>query len=174
MARRINLREYQENVFARLRSVAAEGSTSLAKLGVLIGDRACLVDMRDVSEVVPIPKMLEVPLVKKWFSGVANVRGNLYGVTDVQAFIGQGKVNISNVSRLLLVHPRLMHNSALLVSGMMGLRYIDQMQALPPRQDAPPWVLGDYQSNDGCQWQEISVGTLVQHAEYLKVGVYDL
>lgn len=174
MARRINLREYQENVFARLRIVAAEGPTALAKLGVLIGDRACLVDMRDVSEVVPTPKMLEVPLVKPWFSGVANVRGNLFGVTDVQAFIGQGKMTPTTVSRLLLVHPRLMHNSALLVSGMLGLRYVDQMQLMAPAKDAPPWVMGDYQGADGRIWQEISVDKLVQHPEYLKVGVNDL
>lgn len=171
MAKRINLREYQENVFSRLRSVAASGSTSLAKLGVLIGDEAFLIDMKDVSEVVPVPKMLSVSLVKPWFSGVANIRGNLYSVTDLQEFFGKGQTVELPLNRLLLVQPKWVQNAALLVGSMLGLRYPEQMQALPLSGDVPPWVLGMYQGSDGRVWREISVGALVQHPEYLKVSV---
>lgn len=175
MAKRINLREYQENVFARLRNVAAGSATSLAKLGVLVGDQACLVDMRDVSEVVPLTRTTEVPMVKSWFCGVANVRGNLYSVTDLQDFVGQGKTAQNAANRLLLLHPRLIHNSAFLVSGMLGLRYLEQMQALPSSDAGrQPWVLGEYRGQDGRTWREINVGALIQHPEYLKVGVADL
>lgn len=175
MAKRINLREYQENVFARLRNVATGGSQAVAKLGVLVGDQPCLVDMRDVSEVVPHTRMTDVPLVKSWFCGVANVRGNLYSVTDLQEFIGMGKTASSPANRLLLVHPRLVHNSAFLVSGMLGLRYLEQMQPLPAAtQNVAPWVMGDYQGQDGRIWREINVGALIQHPEYLKVGVAEL
>lgn len=175
MAKRINLREYQENVFARLRSVASGGAAQLAKLGVLIGEQPCLVDMRDVSEVVPLTRTTEVPLVKSWFCGVANVRGNLYSVTDLQEFIGQGKTIQNPANRLLLAHPRLIHNSAFLVGGMMGLRYLEQMQPVPVAdKDAAPWVMGDYRGQDGRVWREINVGVLIQHPEYLKVGVADL
>lgn len=175
MAKRINLREYQENVFARLRNVATGGAQTLAKLGVLVGDQAYLVDMRDVSEVVPSTRMTEVPLVKSWFCGVANVRGNLYSVTDLQEFIGRGRTMVTPSNRLLLVHPRLVHNSAFLVSGMLGLRYLEQMQPVPAdSQGAAPWVLGEYRSQDGRIWREINVGALIQHPEYLKVGVAEL
>ena len=54
MAKRISLREYQEGVMARLKSVAATAQVD-ARLGVKIGGENWLVDLSDVAEVMPLP-----------------------------------------------------------------------------------------------------------------------
>ena len=172
MAKRINLREFQERVFARLREVAAN-PTAPAKLGVQVGDQFFLVDMRDASEVVPVPKLMSVALAKSWFSGVANIRGNLFSVTDLQEYSGHGKTTSLPSNRLLLVHPRWMHNTSVLVTAMLGLRYVEQFQARPLPEGVPPWCIAEYQDKDGRCWREISIGALVQSPDYLKVGVVD-
>ena len=173
MAKRINLREFQERVFSRLRDVSASSTGSTARLGVMVGAQPVLIDMRDVSEVVPATKLLDVPLVKPWFLGATNIRGNLYSVTDVQEFSGGGLTISTSLNRLLLVHPRWIHNAALLVDSMLGLRYAEQFRQLPLPAGLPVWITGVYEDGEGRHWQELNVGLLVQSPEFLKVGVFE-
>ncbi|SFE44999.1 chemotaxis protein CheW [Nitrosomonas sp. Nm166] len=60
-----------------------KNETSSAVLGVTMGGKRYLIPMTEVNEVIPIPKLAYVPLTKPWFLGLANVRGNLYGITDL-------------------------------------------------------------------------------------------
>ena len=46
------------------------------------------VALHQVSEVIPVPPTVPVPLTQPWFRGVANVRGNLYSMVDFSAFQG--------------------------------------------------------------------------------------
>src|SRR5271170_3961475 len=117
MAKRISLREFQESVVARLKSLQST-HTGSTKLGIQVGDSAWLVDLTDVSEVLPVPAIIGVPLTRRWFKGVANIRGNLFSVVDLPGFLGDEPVVQAASSRLLLIHPRHIVNSALMVNRM--------------------------------------------------------
>ena len=41
------------------------------------GEEGWLIDLSDGGEIVQAPTLAGVPLVRPWFSGIANVRGNL-------------------------------------------------------------------------------------------------
>ena len=53
-----------------------------------------------VSEVVPSPSILALPLTRTWFCGLSNVRGNLYSVVDLRAFLGGPPTEIGPDCRL--------------------------------------------------------------------------
>ena len=62
MARRTGLREFQISVAERLRNAATR--TALAsKLGFQVGSDNWFVALHQVSEVVPVPQLVQVPLV---------------------------------------------------------------------------------------------------------------
>mgnify|MGYP003466077198 CR=1 FL=1 len=84
MSKRLNLREFQQNLIDRLR-VKDLSAARVDTLGVQIAGRNWLVDMVDISEVLPLPALTAVPFTRPWFRGVANVRGNLYSVVDMAA-----------------------------------------------------------------------------------------
>src|SRR5512140_2214469 len=86
MSKRFNLREFQQQVLDRLQQQAS-GSAQVSTLGVQVGQQFWLVDMTDISEVMPMPALTPVPLTKPWYCGVANVRGSLYSIVDLCAFL---------------------------------------------------------------------------------------
>jgi hypothetical protein len=70
-----------------------------------------------------------VPLTKPWFAGIANIRGNLYSVVDLSAFIGKEATPQNTSSRLLLIGTRHGSNAALLVTRMIGLRNVEALNS---------------------------------------------
>lgn len=81
--------------------------------------------MNEVTEMLPYPEDVSVvPGAQKWMLGLANVRGTLLPVTDLQAFLGAKAVAPSKRSRLLVVRLRGMV-SGLLVPSVHGMRHFD-------------------------------------------------
>ncbi|MBV8658635.1 MAG: chemotaxis protein CheW [Burkholderiales bacterium] len=169
MAKRVSLREFQESVVARLRSLPAT-HTATTKLGIQVGDSAWLVDLTDVSEVLPVPGLIDVPLTRRWFKGVANIRGNLFSVVDLPGFLGDEPVQLNASSRLLMIHPRHIVNSALLVNRMLGLRNVENMTEVAPADPAVPWCGPTRRDADGRDWRELKLTDLVQQTPFLQVG----
>ena len=177
MSKRLNLREYQQNLIDQLQAKNLS-SARVSTLGVQIGGQNWLVDMVDVSEVLPVPVLTVVPSTKSWFRGVANVRGNLYGVVDIAGYqqvgadlrsqtgtgagSGQTPKNINN--RILLVAGRFAFNVALLVDNVLGLR------------DTRNWhqnqAFGqiEYRDEQDGVWQKLDVSALLGQAEFLQIG----
>lgn len=169
MAKRVSLREFQESVVARLRALPTT-HTATTKLGIQVGDSAWLVDLTDVSEVLPVPAMVSVPLTRRWFKGLANIRGNLFSVVDLPGFLGDEPVQPAVSSRLLLLHSRHILNSALLVNRMLGLRNVQGMEEIASADPAVPWCGPIRRDADGREWRELRIAELVQQAPFLQVG----
>jgi twitching motility protein PilI len=170
MARKTSLREFQESVVARLQSAAAAGSTAVSsKVGVQIGPERWLVSLSDVSEVIPVPQLLSVPLTRHWFNGVANVRGVLYGVVDFSDYLAGEPTQLNVDSRLLVINPRFNVNAGLIVHHMLGLKNPEQFELLE-RQGQPEWVAAEYSDPDGGVWKELRMQGLVAQPEFLNVG----
>ena len=122
MASGKSLREFQLRLSERLREAASAPSRS-ARLGVQVGDRSLLVDLSEVGEIVALPgEITPVPLTHEWFRGLVNLRGSLYGVSDLARFEGRESVALTKSTRLLAFAPRLNLNGAIVVDRMLGLQ----------------------------------------------------
>jgi len=164
MSKRLNLREFQQNLIDRLQATDLSGER-VSTMGVQIAGRNWLVDMVDVGEVLPLPKLTAVPFTKPWFRGMANVRGNLYGVVDMAAYGRDGMTPGDDNNRILLVAGRHTFNAALLVDRVLGLR------------DARDWKQADglggqreYYDERGMLWRKLDVPDLLKQAEFLQIG----
>lgn len=168
MAARTSLRDYQRDLAARLQSAAAGRAAS--KLGLQVGGERWLVDLTDAGEVIPVPGITPVPLTRPWFRGVASIRGNLYSVVDIGAFLGGGAAAPGEQARLLLLSERFRMGSALLVERSLGLRHPEQLQERPAAPQRAPWIRAEYDDPQGAYWRELDVPQLVQDPEFLSVG----
>ncbi|KAF0814635.1 hypothetical protein IGB42_00689 [Andreprevotia sp. IGB-42] len=166
MAKRISLREYQEGVVARLKNATATAQVD-ARLGVSIAGEKWLVDLADVAEVMPVPVVSSVPLAQAWFRGVANVRGNLVSVSDVGAFFGGAELQGSSAARLMLLHPRHILHSAILVERMLGLKHLADMQAVETEH---PRAAGSWRDAAGQEWRALDIVSLVADPVFLQAG----
>jgi len=169
MRRRTGLREFQMSVAERLRTAATRAALA-SKLGFQVGSDNWFVALHQVSEVIPLPAMVPVPLTQSWFRGVANVRGNLYSMVDFAAFQGGEAVSAGMERRVILVSDRLVSGAALVVSRMLGLRNPEQFTALSRPADAPAWVGGAFADAGGTRWLELDLPALVREQRFLEVG----
>jgi twitching motility protein PilI len=188
---RISLRDYQLALSERLQSAGA-GARLPSRLGLQVGGAAWLVELQDAGEVIPVPPISLVPLARPWFKGVANVRGNLYSVTDFAAFLGGASARVTGEARLLLLNERFRSGAALLVGRSLGLRALDGLTlqrsgaallvgrslglraldglTLQPASDRVPWVRAQYSDGDGRIWKELDVAALLQSAAFLEAS----
>lgn len=164
MSKRLNLREFQQGLLDRLQATDSS-EARVSTLGVQIAGRNWLVEMGDIAEVLPLPRLTVVPFTKPWFRGVANVRGNLYGVIDMAAYEHSGVVSGDVNNRVLLVAGRHALNAALLVDGVLGLR-----DARTWRQSEGIDKQTEYHDEHGTSWRKLDVQGLVEQAEFLQIG----
>lgn len=163
MSRRFNLREFQQQVLDRLQAQTA-GDARQSALGIQLGQEHWLVDMTDISEVMPVPPLTPVPLTKHWYRGVANVRGNLHSIVDLNAFLRQGSTAHDAHSRVLLLGQRFAFNAGLLVSRVLGLRNTEGWEQVG--QDD----VAQYRDTGGQVWHKLDIDRLLSQPEFLQIG----
>lgn len=78
--------------------------------------------MTQVNEMLALPPMItRVPGTKPWIVGIANVRGTLLPITDLQAYLG-AKPLVPNKSSRILVAGHGANVTGLLVASVLGMR----------------------------------------------------
>lgn len=170
MARRSGLREYQLSVAERLRTASTRAALA-SRLGFQVAGRNWFVSLLQVSEVIPVPASVAVPLTQPWYRGVANVRGNLYSIVDLSAFQGGVPTGGGTERRVILVADKLVGGAGLLVSRMLGLRNPDQFTAAERPADAFPWQGAVFTDAAGATWQELDLPALAKERRFLEVGI---
>lgn len=171
MAKTLDLRKYQEDILVRIKDqTRSADANSRNRLGVRAGDALLLVRLDDISEVLPVPEIHPVPLSMAWFLGMTNVRGNLYCVSDIAQFSGAMSAPLTPASRILLIHQKYKAHAAVLVSAILGLRVLDQMQEIPD-ETMPGHVGRVFKDATGDTWQEIDIKALLASPEFMKVGL---
>lgn len=163
MSKRLNLREFQQDLINRMQA-KDHACDQISTLGVQIAEQNWLVDMLDLSEILPLPPLSAVPLTKPWFIGVVSVRGILYGVSDMAAYQQKGKASGAAVNRVLLVAERHAFNAALLVDRVLGLRNT--------RLWAQSEVDGQVQYHDeqGNFWRKLDIAGLLGRPDFLQIS----
>jgi len=140
-----------------------------SRLGVLAGGGNWLLKLADAGEMLPLPEFSSVPLTKEWYLGLANIRGVLASIVDFAAFMGGEHTVRTPDCRLLLIAERFHSFSGLLITRMLGLKNVQAMQPAE-KVTEKSWVGAAYRDEDGRLWQELDMGALVAHDDFLQVG----
>jgi len=170
--RRTRLREFQAQLVERMQNARSGEDTRVNQLGVLIGGNRCLLNLQAVGEIVSVGTVTEVPLTQPWFLGLTNIRGNLISVIDFAQFQGHASTPIDKDSRIIAFAPGLSFNSSLLVSRVLGLYNVAEMEAQSDVQDeAAPWVSKRYLDRESQVWSELDLSLVIQNPQFLHVGL---
>jgi twitching motility protein PilI len=171
--RRSRLRQYQVQLLERMQAAKTGAAESGRELGVRIGGRLCLLDLTQISEIVPLQPVTPVPLAQDWYLGLANIRGNLTGVIDMARYQGlAGDDGAVAERRLITFAPGLGFNCALLAERVLGLRKLSDMEADGDAPDgAPLWRSQHFRDAEGQQWTRVDLAQLVRESRFLQVGL---
>jgi len=175
MATREALREFQSRLASRLQT--AHAANVAAWLAVEAGAGRYLFPLGQAGEIFPWTLPTPVPYTQPWYLGVANLRGGLWGVAQLSAFMGEPVVRAQagdgarDQARLVAFNEVLDVNCALVVDRLVGLRGVEAFTASqPPAAAAPPWMGATYLTAEGEAWQELNLQMLAQQPEFLSIG----
>lgn len=140
-------------------------------IGFKLAGTRLIAPMSQVAEILPPPATIRVPGVASWVKGLANIRGNLMPVLDMNLFLNSHAVDKRNDSRILIID-RGGVVAALLVEEVFGLRRFkpDMRKELDASGTGSlePYLDGAFK-DDVNVWNIFSVDRLVQHEQFLKV-----
>jgi twitching motility protein PilI len=128
---------------------------------------ACNIDR--IAEILPCPQSTPVPGAKSWIVGLANVRGELLTVIDLNRFLTGNRAPVRSNSRLLATSL----NKApigLLIDEVFGQRHFLDSDAVAAElpEDSPLHSVVTKQHQHGSEtWHELDLDRLFNSAEFL-------
>lgn len=147
-----------------------KGEASVAVLGAAVGENRYLIPMIEVSEVLPIPKLARVPLTQPWFLGLANVRGSLYGINDLNVYLGGNPMPFNLKSRILLVSLSNKVYGAFVVNSMLGIRNLSEFTSVKSaKRKLSKGIALQYKDTEGRLWRELSLFELIRDEKFLQI-----
>lgn len=177
MANKDALRELQTRLASRLQAARSQ-PRARGWLAVECAGAGLLLPLAQAGEIFPLRALLKLPHAKPWLTGVAQLRGDLYTVVDLAAFLGlrapQAVDPAAPEGQLVMLAPALQVNAALRVDRLAGLRGEEQMsrEADAPEDAArPAFAAGRWKDAQGATWQEIDLGALAVDGAFLDVTV---
>ncbi|WP_460164486.1 chemotaxis protein CheW [Pseudomonas sp. S2_F03] len=144
---------------------------SWSGIGFRLGEDWYVAPMGEVSEVLHEPRFTQLPGVKPWVKGVANLRGRLLPIMDLGGFFGHEASAVRKQRRVLVVE----HNeifAGLLVDEVFGLQHFAQDSLQPVDHLNGPmsgFVKGRFQREQA--WQVFSPFALAQSQSFMHVAV---
>lgn len=176
MANRAALRELQQRLAGRLQA-AQEQEHAVSWLAVVCGDGRYLFPLTHADEIFSSPRIQPVPYAQDWFLGAANLRGGLYGVVDLERFIGASRPGAGVAGHapaeasLVTLNAALELNCALWIDRLAGLKGVASFRTSHEAAAGSPDFFGHrYVDPDGISWQELNLQTLSRSARFLGIG----
>jgi twitching motility protein PilI len=164
------LRDFSTQLAERLKTATSAPNEPM-RLAVRIGEAGYLLDMNAASEIVATPPITPVPWTRPWFRGLANVRGRLVGVIDLQHLSGRPPLAAEQTQQLLVFGESLRSNGGVLVTRAFGLRNLNDLEPLgPAAAGADPWEGGRWRDLDGNELAELKLAALVASEAYASIG----
>jgi twitching motility protein PilI len=141
-------------------------------IGFRMGERFFVASMGEVGEVLHEPRYTQLPGVKPWVKGVANVRGRLLPIMDLCGFFGGELSSLRKQRRVLVVdHQEIF--AGLIVDEVFGMQHFPVgsfSEELPPLEATiQPFIHGVFQREH--PWLVFSPHALAQHQVFLDVAV---
>jgi twitching motility protein PilI len=154
---------------ARLQATATAGTSSEAQdvwigLGYRVAGWQMVTPRADVREVLTPPEYTRVPGAKPWLLGIANVRGDLLPLIDLNRLLGGDATAIHRSTRVLVYNAN-EAPAGFLVDEVAGFRRFspqDQRHEMVPEEgdSLHPYLLGAF-VREGQLWLAMSLSKLV-------------
>ena len=139
--------------------------------GVLFSVAGCMLvaPLDQIKEILNYPTAItSVPGTKSWVRGVANIRGNLLPIIDLQSFLLNRATVPGRRSRVLVVKHEEVFTS-LLVDQMVGIRHFRSSDLNEEPADIPDWLRNfvdiSYRQGDEV-WPVFNMHRLIDNANF--------
>ena len=164
--------ERRSRVVASGRGREAATQEEWVGVGFRVGRVYLVASRAEVREVLPFPGVTKLPGAKPWLLGLANVRGQLLPITDLNAFFGGAPTDIGRNARVIMANHADIP-AGLLVDEVRGFRRFvasEQVSAMPDISPGMmPFIGSAYSAGDEI-WGVLGVHALVENPVFLNAA----
>lgn len=137
-------------------------------VGFRLGDDKLIADMAEVEEILDIPEFTQVPGVKSWVVGIANVRGSLLPIMDLKGYVLGADMQHRKRGRLIVINYQ-GFNTGLLVDEIYGTRHFfveDKSDEKPKVNDNVSPYIKDMFSRENENWPVFSFENMAKDERF--------
>lgn len=142
------------------------------RLAVRVGTWRLLFSMDDVTEIIPVPRVTQVPGVRDWLLGIANLRGTVVSVIDLYRFFCEEPTSLGASSRLIVVVAG-EWSYGLLVDEVIGMRHFNpgnKLSSLDAVHDQLRPYLAEGFEIEQQQWLSFNVDPFLNEPKFLNAA----
>jgi twitching motility protein PilI len=141
-------------------------------IGFSLNKKGWVVPLDQVKEILTKVSISQIPGAKEWVRGVANVRGNLLPILDLNGFLSGRLTRMSRHSRILVMqHKGIV--AGLLVEEVLGMRHFLEEEFSADISDLKvefnQMLLGQYRHR-GESWGVFNINHLTELPEFMQVA----
>jgi twitching motility protein PilI len=176
MADKQALHDLQTRLAERVQQAVKRTDTVQSWLAVECSGLNVLLPLEQAGEIHAFTAPTHVPHTQPWFRGVVNLRGGLFSVVDLGAYLGLSVPTVASSrdqARLVALNPRFGVNVALHVDKLSGLKRADAMSEQPSTHnvaDRPGFAGRVWADAEGRVWQEVRLAELAMDEQFLGVA----
>lgn len=150
-----------------------EVSKEWSGIAFRLDGNSLLVPMDQVVEILDFPVLSAVPLTQPWVRGMANIRGKLLPVIDLNGYLGNELVHVTDKTRVLVIDYEGLY-SGLVVDEVMGLKhFLDEEyteEGIEVGALLQPYTGYGYRQNEQV-WGVFSLFALADSRQFLQAAV---
>ncbi|WP_020407055.1 chemotaxis protein CheW [Hahella ganghwensis] len=142
-------------------------------IGFSLAGHKFVAAMGEVVEILPVPRFTQIPGVKGWMEGIANVRGRLLPIMDLSEFFGLDHKTRSTRDRRVLVIEKGDIFSGLIVDGVLGMQYFPVDSFQEGKSDVPDKIqdfVSGYYARSQDRWNVFNTDNLIDNPNFLNVA----
>jgi twitching motility protein PilI len=142
-------------------------------VGFRIGDSKLIAAMSDVKEILDLPEITNVPGVKSWVVGVANVRGSLLPIMDMKGFLLGEDIKQRNKGRVIVIDHK-GFDTGLVVEEVYGMRHFregDSTSDIPKvNESISPYIEGAFKQDEE-HWPVFSFNEMTEDERFAQASL---
>ena len=141
-------------------------------VGFTLNNQQFVVQIGEVTEILPVPSTTPLPGVQPWAKGVSNVRGRLLPIVDLGEFLGKERTTTQSSNRIMVVERDDLSVGLIVddVQGMIQFTERDFSRQLPDQlsESVKPFSSGCYKKE--VEYVVFSTNRLVANSSFLKAA----
>jgi twitching motility protein PilI len=149
-----------------------ESSDALSTVCFRVGSNRLVAELGEVVEILTYPEMTVIPNTRSWVCGLANIRGKLLPVIDLNRYLAGTGTAVTFRTRVLVVEYHGIY-SGLMVDEVFGLKHFPEEARIDAEYSDErfrEYVSHSYRAGDH-EWGLISLFTLVEAPQFLQTAV---